>query len=259
MAKGYKPLEGLRVQDLSKNFGGLQALDCVSFQVQSGERLGIIGPNGAGKTTLFNLLNGQLPPTGGRIYLMGKDITHLTPNQRAHLGMSRSFQISRLFFRLTVIENCLLALHGTQPSRYRMFPSKKVTQNVMSKAKGILSSVALWDMRDELVKNMSYGDQRRLEIAMSLAPKPKILLLDEPTAGLTAAESAGITDMIVNLGKEITVLIIAHDMDLVFGVAERIIVLHYGRPIADGTPKEIQNHAKVKEIYMGLEESAENA
>jgi branched-chain amino acid transport system ATP-binding protein len=247
-------LEALKIDNLAKAFGGIQAVDHISFSVQVGERLGIIGPNGAGKTTLFNLLNGQYYPTDGHIYFFGKEIAKYSTNRRAHLGISRSFQISRLFFRLTILENCLLALQGTTPSRYRMFSPVIGQKQLLTKAEKLLSSVALWEIRDELVKNMSYGDQRRLEIVLSLALEPKILLLDEPTAGLTGAEGTSIIEMINNLGKNITVLLIAHDMDLMFGVAERIIVLHYGKIIAAGTPKEMRVNSKVKEIYMGLQE-----
>jgi branched-chain amino acid transport system ATP-binding protein len=247
-------LEALKIEDLSKNFGGLKAVDRLSFQVTVGERLGIIGPNGAGKTTLFNLLNGQLFPTGGRISLFEKEITNFPPNRRAHLGISRSFQISRLFYRLTVLENCQLALMGVQPIRYQMFRSTNHYHHLLEKAQELLAPVALWEMRNESVKNMSYGDQRRLEIVLSLASKPRVLLMDEPTAGLTSAEGAKIIEMMGKLGKDISVLIIAHDMDLVFGVAERILVLHYGKIITEGKPEEMKKDPKVKEIYMGLGE-----
>lgn len=252
-------MEALKVEDLSKNFGGLKAVDRVRFGVAVGERLGIIGPNGAGKTTLFNLLNGQLPSTEGRIFLFEKEITDLSPNRRAHLGISRSFQISRLFYRLTVLENCLLALMGVQPIRYHMFRSTGRYPQLMERAQKLLAPVALWEMKNEWVKNMSYGDQRRLEIVLSLASEPRVLLMDEPTAGLTSAEGAKIIEMLGNLGKDISVLIIAHDMDLVFGVASRILVLHYGKIITQGKPEEMKKNPQVKEIYMGLGEHPADA
>lgn len=252
-------MEALRVEGLSKDFGGVHALSNVSFSVEVGEHLAIIGPNGAGKTTLFNLLNGQLPPTAGRTYFFGRDITTMATHRRAHLGQGRSFQIISLFPKITVLDNTLITLHGTKRSRFQMFRPTNRYQHLLARAQEILTAVALWERKDELVENISYGEQRRLEIALTLASEPKLLLLDEPSSGLTTAESADIIDVIQKLGGDITVLLVAHDMDLVFGVAERIIVLHYGEVIADGTPEEIQADLRVKEIYMGIEEGTENA
>ncbi|MBA7487202.1 Lipopolysaccharide export system ATP-binding protein LptB [subsurface metagenome] len=252
-------MEALRVKDVSKDFGGVHAVSNVSFSVEVGEHLVIIGPNGAGKTTLFNLLNGQLSPTSGRIYFFGRDITTMSTHRRAHLGQARSFQIISLFSNLTVLDNTLITLHGTKRSRFQMFRPSNRYEHLLTKAQEVLAAVALWEKKDEFVKNIAYGEQRRLEIALTLAPEPKLLLLDEPSCGLTSAESADITDMIHELGGDITVLLVAHDMDLVFGVAERIIVLHYGEIIADGPPEEIQADPRVKEIYMGIEEGTESA
>jgi len=252
-------MEALRVEGLSKNFGGVQALRDVTFSVEVGERLAIIGPNGAGKTTLFNVLNGQLAATNGRIYFYGKDITSLATHHRAHLGQARSFQITSLFPPLTVLENCLLALQGTQPSRFQMLRSITSYKHLFTKAQQMLEVVDLWEKKEEPVKNISHGEQRRLEIAISLASKPKLLLLDEPSAGLTAGESADVVDMIRNMGKDITAIIVAHDMDLVFGVAERIMVLHYGQIITEGAPDIVRNDPKVKEIYMGAGEDTKDA
>lgn len=249
-------MEALKVEGLTKNFGGVQALQDVSFKVEAGERVAIIGPNGAGKTTLFNLLDGQLTPTEGLIYFYGKNITHLPTHRRVHLGQSRSFQITSLFPTLTILENCLLALQGTRSSKFQMFRLLTSYGNLFSKAQNLLEMVHLWEKRGDLVRNISHGEQRRLEIAISLASEPKLLLLDEPSAGLTVVESAAVVDMIHNLGKDITVLMVAHDMDLVFGVAERIIVLHYGQIIVEGASEEIRNDPRVKEIYMGIAESA---
>jgi len=249
-------MEALKVEGLTKNFGGVQALQDVSFKVEAGERVAIIGPNGAGKTTLFNLLDGQLTPTEGLIYFYGKNITHLPTHRRVHLGQSRSFQITSLFPTLTILENCLLALQGTRSSKFQMFRLLTSYGNLFSKAQNLLEIVDLWEKRGDLVRNISHGEQRRLEIAISLASEPKLLLLDEPSAGLTVVESAAVVDMIHNLGKDITVLMVAHDMDLVFGVAERIIVLHYGQIIVEGASEEIRNDPRVKEIYMGIAESA---
>jgi branched-chain amino acid transport system ATP-binding protein len=246
-------MEALRIEGLSKDFGGVHAVNDVSFRVEIGERLVIIGPNGAGKTTLFNLINGQLSPTSGRIFFSGQEITNLPTHQRAHLGQARSFQIISLFLNLSVLDNALIALHGTRPSRLQMLRSMNSYKHLLAHAEEALGA-ALWEKRDELVKNLSYGEQRRLEIALSLTSKPTLLLLDEPSSGLTRDESSEIIDLIRNLGSSITVLIVDHDMSLVFGVADRIIVLHYGQIIADGTPEVIRSDPKVREIYMGMEE-----
>jgi len=252
-------MEALRVEGLSKDFGGVHALSDVSFSLEVGDRLAIIGPNGAGKTTLFNLINRQLSPTSGRIYFFGQDITTMATHRCAHLGQARSFQIISLFPSLTVLDNTLITLHGTKRSRFQMFRPIIGYKHLLAKAQEILTTVALWEKRNEPVKNISYGEQRRLEIALTLASEPRLLLLDEPSSGLTSAESGDITAMIHRLGRDITVLLVAHDMDLVFGVAERIIVLHYGKIIANGTPEEIQADPQVKEIYMGIEENTGNA
>jgi branched-chain amino acid transport system ATP-binding protein len=252
-------MEVLRAEHLSKNFGGVQALYDVSFSVEAGEKLAIIGPNGAGKTTLFNVLNGQLSATAGRIYLSGQDITSIPTHRRTHLGQARSFQITALFPTLSVFDNILLAVHGIKPSRFQMFRSATAYAEHLAKAQKLLESMDLWEKRDDLVQAISYGEQRKLEIALSLASEPKLLLLDEPSTGLTAAESADVVDMLRNLGPDITVLVVAHDMDLVFGLADRIMVLHYGQIIAEGTPKEIQADSRVKEVYMGIEEGTGNA
>lgn len=252
-------MDALRVEHLSKDFGGVHAVCDVSMSVEAGERLAIIGPNGAGKTTLFNLLNGQLPPTNGRVYLFGQETTHMAAHRCAHLGIARSFQATTLFLNLTVLDNILLALQGTRPSRFQMFRSATAYEHLYTKARELLDSMDLWEKRNDPVHAVSYGEQRKLEIALSLASEPKLLLLDEPSTGLTTAESAEVISMIRNLGKDITVILVAHDMDLVFGVAERIIVLHYGEIIAEGTPEEISTDSRVKEIYMGAEETTENA
>jgi len=252
-------MELLRIEGLSKNFGGVKALQDVSFKVEVGERLAIIGPNGAGKTTLFNLLTGQLFATTGRVYLSGKELGTMATHRRAHLGLARSFQVNALFFNLTLLDNVLLAVQGTKPGRFQMLSRISTDTPLFAKAQELLSSMDLWEKRNSLVKDISYGEQRKLEIAFGLASEPKLLLLDEPTAGLTTAEGADISDMINNLGSDVTVLIVAHDMDLVFDVASRIIVLHYGQIIAEGTPEEIQTHPKVREIYLGEEGTADAA
>jgi branched-chain amino acid transport system ATP-binding protein len=244
-------VEALVIKGLSKNFGGVTAVQNVSFEVEAGEHLAIIGPNGAGKTTLFNLLSGQLTPTAGRVIFFGQDITDLPTHYRIHLGMSRSFQIASLFLKLSVLQNIRLALQGIRPSRFQMFRSAGSYKNIIGKAEELLRSMDLWEKRNVPANAISYGEQRKLEIALSLATEPKLLLLDEPSSGLTADESADITGRIRNLGANITVILVAHDMDLVFGVAQRIIVLHYGELIIDGSCDKVRTDPKVKEIYMG--------
>jgi branched-chain amino acid transport system ATP-binding protein len=252
-------MEALRVDDLSIRFGGVQAVSKVSFVVDQGERLAIIGPNGAGKTTLFNLINGQLSPTSGKIVLFKKDVTDLSTHQRAQLGISRAFQIISLLQNLTVLENALLTLHGTGPYRLKMVRPMHYYKEVFDDAADQLRRVSLWDKREEPVSRLSYGEQRRLEIHLALARGPRLLLLDEPSAGSTKEEGAEIIEIVRRLGTDITVLIVDHDMDMVFGLADRIIVLHYGEIIADGSPRQIQADQRVREIYMGIEECVDHA
>ncbi|MBW1801174.1 MAG: ABC transporter ATP-binding protein [Deltaproteobacteria bacterium] len=246
-------MEALRTEAISKDFGGVQAVRNISFKVGEGEHLAIIGPNGAGKTTLFNMLGGQLIPTTGRVFFEGRDITHMAPHRRVHLGIARTFQIVNLFLDLTVLDNIQLAFQGTKPSRFQLIRHVNSYRKLFVRAEQLLTGMDMWKRKDELVNALSYGEQRKLEIALSLASGPKLLLLDEPSCGLTAAESAEITSMIHNLESGITVIFVAHDMDLVFGVAQRIIVLHYGEIIVEGQPDEIKNNPKVKEIYMGFQ------
>jgi len=246
-------MESLRVEGLSKQFGGVRAVNGVTFSVDVGDRVAIIGPNGAGKTTLFNLINGQLSATSGGIYFFEKDVTALPTHARAHLGQARAFQIISLFQKLTVMDNALLTFHGTSSGRFKMFRPVEDYTNVYNKAVQTLKTLGLWEKRDEPVSSLAYGEQRRLEIDLGLALEPRLLLLDEPSAGLTREEGLEIIGVIKSLRSDNTVLIVDHDMDLVFEVAQRIIVLHYGEIIADGTPDEIESDTRVREIYMGLE------
>jgi branched-chain amino acid transport system ATP-binding protein len=241
----------LEAQKLSVHFGGLAAVHNVTFGIEPGERLALIGPNGAGKTTLFNLLTGQLKPSGGKVYFKGQDITEASVYSRTHLGMARSFQITSLFPYLSVMVNAMIALQGVEKSRYGFFRPLFKDKALAGAAQELLESTDLWDLKDDIVSNLAYGQQRKLEIALSLASRPDLLLLDEPSCGLTTVESADITRRIRDLGSKITVLMIAHDMDLVFGVADRVILLHYGEIACEGTCEEIRSNAMVREIYMG--------
>jgi branched-chain amino acid transport system ATP-binding protein len=241
----------LEVQNLSVHFGGLAAVDDVSFTIEEGERLVMIGPNGAGKTTLFNLLTGQLKPSGGKVLFKGQDITHKPVYARTQLGMARSFQITSLFPNESVLTNALIGLQGVRAGRYRVWGVFLRDKALREEAQKLLEAIDLWDKRDETVASLAYGEQRKIEMGLSLASGPDLLMLDEPSCGLTPTESADITERIRALGRKITVLMIAHDMDLVFGVAERIILLHFGAVSAEGTPDEIRANQTVKDIYMG--------
>ncbi len=252
-------MEALKISGLSKQFGGVDAVDNVSFAVNTGERLAIIGPNGAGKTTMFNLINGQLSPTSGRIHFFGQDVTSLPPHRRAHMGQARAFQVISLLQKLTVLQNTVLTINGTKPHRFVMFRPVHRFKDVFDKAEETLEDLDLWEKRNEPVSNLAYGEQRKLEISLGLSMDPKLLLLDEPSAGLTKEESREIIGIIKNLDPAITIVIVDHDMDMVFEVAQRILVLHYGKVIADGDPMQIQADEKVKEIYMGAEDSFDYA
>ena len=249
-------MEALRVEGLSKSFDGVRALDEVSFSVRAGERLGIIGPNGAGKSTLFNVLSGVLPPTTGRISLYAHDVTDLPAHRRARLGLARSFQMVNLFPSLTAFENLFLAALGSRPSRYRLFTSLGAHRDIVSRVEQGLAGGGLWAKRSEPVDQLSHGEQRKLEFVMSLVMDPKVLLLDEPGAGLTAGERVEIADMIGGLGAAVTALIVEHDMDLLFRVADRVLLLHYGEVIAQGSAGEMRDDPRVNEVYLGTDARA---
>ena len=246
-------MTSLSIEALSKNFGGLQALYNLSLEIQPGERRAIIGPNGAGKTTLFHLIGGQLSPSSGRIFLFGREVTKLPPFRRAALGLGRTFQITTLFLNLTVMENMLLAVQALDSVRFVFYRPLTGYRNILIQARRLLEQWNLWEKRRALVRQLSYGEQRQLEILLALAPMPKVLLLDEPTAGLSAAETQQVVAMIQHLDPSITVLLIEHDMDVAFQVAQRITVLHHGRLLADGPPEAIRKDSTVAEIYLGVE------
>ncbi len=246
-------MDALRVDHISKNFGGLQVLTDVSFALQAGERWALIGPNGAGKTTLLNILSGVLPATSGKILLGDQDITRLPPYGRLKQGLSRSFQLNTLFPRLTVMENVLLALNGKNSLRRQLFRRVEPSDPGFVCLRELMDSVGLWSRRDDLVTSLSYGEQRQMEIAMSLASQPKILLLDEPSAGLSASESARMVQMVRGVTEGSTLLFSAHDMEVVFSLADRIMVLGFGKIVAQGTCSEIQCNNLVREIYLGSE------
>ena len=241
----------LRLESVSRSFGGMLAVDAISLSVNPGQRLAILGPNGAGKTSLFHLISGTLAPSNGRIYLFGRDVSHLSPERRVRLGLGRTFQITNLFPTLTVISNIRLALLARTDRKLLFHRAADGIDDINCEARALLSAIGLWRLRNIEVQRLSYGHQRQLEVIMALALRPMLLLLDEPTAGLSASESAQIVALIKRLDNTITILIIEHDMDVAFKVADRVVVLHHGQKIAEGSTAEIRANTKVREIYLG--------
>jgi branched-chain amino acid transport system ATP-binding protein len=241
----------LSLTGVSKAFGGLKAVDGVALSVQPGERRALIGPNGAGKTTLFNLISGELPPAQGRIALFGRDVTTLPPHRRAALGLARTYQITNLFPNLTALDNLLLAVQGLERTKLALLRPVTSYRHLYERARAVLGSVGLGDKEGEVVKNLSHGEQRQMEVAMALASRPRLLLLDEPTAGLSPAESLTMTALLKTLDAGITLLVIEHDMDVAFALTDRVTVLHNGRVVADGSREEVRASPLVKEIYLG--------
>ena len=246
-----EPAAALSLSGLSKEFGGLRAVDGVSLTVGPGERRAIIGPNGAGKTTLFGLISGETRPTDGRIALFGRDVTRYAPHRRAGLGLARTYQITNLFPRLTALENCLLAVQALTPAKFHLHRALRRYPAFFERARGVLEAVGLADKEGEAVRNLSHGEQRQLEIALALAGQPRVLLLDEPTAGLSPGESQLMADLLRGLDPAMTVLIIEHDMDIALQIALHVTVLHYGRVIADGPRERVKADPLVREIYLG--------
>jgi branched-chain amino acid transport system ATP-binding protein len=245
------PAPALSLTRLTKSFGGLTAVADVTLAVAAGERRAIIGPNGAGKTTLFSLISGETLPSGGRIELFGRDITRLPPHRRAALGLARTYQITNLFPRLPVLANCLLAAQALLPMKFHLHRDLRRYPEVLERARAVLDAVGLGDKAATTVRDLSHGEQRQLEIALALAGSPRLLLLDEPTAGLSPAESGLMTALLKTLDPAITILVIEHDMDVAFELADRITVLHYGQVVADGRRQEVTANPLVREIYLG--------
>ena len=243
----------LELKGLCKSFGGLQATRSVTLRVMPGDRKAIIGPNGAGKTTLFNLITGIYPVTSGQVLLYGNDVTKWPSHKRTAMGMARTFQVTSLFPGLTVLDNVLLAIKGLKPSKFVMWRFLSSYKEVYDKAYGLLESVAFLDRKDVEVRNLSHGEQRQLEIVLGLASDPKILLLDEPAAGLSSGESTEMTEFLMKLDPKLAILLIEHDMDVVFDVADEISVLHFGQILETGTPEQIKASSRVQEIYLGTD------
>jgi branched-chain amino acid transport system ATP-binding protein len=245
----------LQVEGLSKSFGGLKVLSNVSFTVEAGQKLALIGPNGAGKTTIINVIGGQLPASSGSVFLEDRQITRLSPNKRLHLGLGRSYQVNNLFFGLSILDNVLLALYGAEKSHLQMLRRLEKRRDLLQEANRLLETVGLAERRYEPLQTQSYGDQRLVELLCAFTSRPKIVLLDEPSAGLPTAEAAAFADIIRRLAGDTAVLFCAHDMDLVFNLADSIMVLYFGAIIARGLPQEISADPRVQEIYLGSEET----
>jgi branched-chain amino acid transport system ATP-binding protein len=241
----------VRVERLSKDFGGLRAVDGVSFGVAAGERRVLIGPNGAGKTTLFHCITGTLRPSAGSVSLFGSDVTRLAEPRRTALGMSRTFQISNVFADLAVIENMVLAGLGTDRRKWLLHRPVAALAALRERAIEGLARVGLEHRAAAATRALSYGERRQLELALALNANPRVLLLDEPCAGLSPSERQRISRLIAALPRAITLVMIEHDMDVALGIADRVTVLHRGRAILEGTPEVVQANPEVREVYFG--------
>jgi len=245
----------LTTEHLTRRFGGVLALHDVTLEVDAGERHALIGPNGAGKTTLFNLITGELPPSSGRVLLGGRPVTGLAPHQIAAQGVARTFQRNNLLFNLTALENVRLAVQARTTATRRWLTPARHLRDLHDAALALLARVGLEGNAGIAARALSYGEQRQLELAIALAGRPRVLLLDEPTSGMSPAETATMTALLARLGREQTLVIIEHDMDVVFAIADRITVLHLGEVLARGTPEAVRGHPRVQEVYLGAPEA----
>ena len=244
-------MTALEVRGLNKSFGGLRVTAAVDLAVASGERRLIIGPNGAGKTTLFNLVTGELRPDAGTVLLFNNDITRMATRRRAHLGLVRTYQIITLFPGETLLRNVTLSLLGLSRLRWNPIVRLDAQRDIQTNALTALARVGLDHLGERPVGQTSYGERRRVEIAMALAQNPKVLLLDEPFAGLSIDERRDVLALIRRIPRDVTIVMIEHDMDVALEFAERITVLHFGRVIVEGTRAEVVEHPRTKEIYLG--------
>ncbi len=244
-------MSALAVKNLSKSFGGLRVSANVNFAVEPGERRLIIGPNGAGKTTLFNLITGELTPDAGSVLLFDRDITRLPSRNRPHLGMARTYQIITLFPRDTLLRNAMLALLGLSPLRWNPFATLHRQQHLLDAARAALARVGLADMAERPLAETSYGEKRRVEIAMALAQQPRVLLLDEPFAGLSIDERRDVRALLLSIPRDVTVVMIEHDMDTALDLADRITLLHFGEIVVEGTRAEVVADPRTREVYLG--------
>jgi branched-chain amino acid transport system ATP-binding protein len=245
------PDHALEINNLQKAFGGLPVTQDVSLTIRPGERRLIIGPNGAGKTTLFNQITGDLLPNSGRIRLFGTDVTRFTPFKRAHFGLSRTYQIITLFSGDTLEHNVVLGLLGLRPSRWQMWRPLSAYGDLATEAKRTLDSVGLLHLAAYPVSDIAYGEKRRVELAMALAQKPRVLLLDEPLAGLSNTERATVKSLIASIPRQTAVVMIEHDMDTALDLAETVTLLNYGRVIVDGERDAVIADQRTREVYLG--------
>ncbi len=241
----------IQTEILSKSFGGLHAVADVSLSIPAGERRVLIGPNGAGKTTLFHCIAGTHQPSSGRVLLFGRDISKLAENRRTSLGMGRTFQISNICTDLSVRENLLLAALGNDRRKWVMHRSAGSFHDIRDRVEQSLQKNGLAARAEELVKFLSYGERRQLELALALNSDPKVLLLDEPCAGLSPSERQSFSRLIAALPRDITLIMIEHDIDIALALADRVTVMHRGRVILDGSPDEVQKNEQVREVYFG--------
>jgi branched-chain amino acid transport system ATP-binding protein len=241
----------LAVSGLYKAFGGLRVTAGVNLLVEPGERRLIIGPNGAGKTTLFNLITGELRPDRGSIVLFGQDITRVPSRRRAHLGMARTYQIITLFPRESILRNVILALLGLSPLRWNPFIDLESQEDLSTRARQALARVGLDGIADRSLSQTSYGERRRVEIAMALAQNPRLLLLDEPFAGLSIDERRDVRQLLFAIPRDVTIVMIEHDMDVALEFADRVTLVHFGEVIVDGTRADVVEDPRTKEVYLG--------
>jgi branched-chain amino acid transport system ATP-binding protein len=241
----------LQTEGLTKSFGKMVAVNRMNLKVRKGELKSIIGPNGAGKTTLFNLITGKLPPTEGTVRFKEEEITGLAPHVITQLGLARSFQLTNIFPNLTVFENVRIAVQAKDKRRFSHLSWAADLEEINRRTEEILERIGLLEYKDYIAKNLSYGDQRHLEIGIALATEPDLLLLDEPTSGMSPLETQETIQLIEQLSKDLTILIIEHNMDVVMKVSDSILVMHYGEKIAEGTPKEVAANPHVQEAYLG--------
>jgi branched-chain amino acid transport system ATP-binding protein len=244
-------MSALVVDKLTKSFGGLRVTRNVNLQVEQGERRLIIGPNGAGKTTLFNLITGELAPDGGSVHLFGRDITRIPTRKRTHLGMARTYQIITLFARDTIEHNVTLALLGLSPLRWNPATALGRQSHLAVQARDALKRVGLEHIAERPLAETSYGERRRVEIAMALAQNPKLVLLDEPFAGLSIDERQDVRKLLIAIPREVTIVMIEHDMDVALDLADRITLLHFGEVIVEGTRAEVVADSRTREVYLG--------
>jgi branched-chain amino acid transport system ATP-binding protein len=241
----------LRTENITLNIGGLQILRDVNLEIEKGEITSIIGPNGAGKTTLFNVITGRMSPTKGKVWFKEKNITNLPSFEIARIGIARSFQITNIFLGMSVFDNVCIAAQTTFPFRSSILSQVSKDLATSHKAEEILELIGLKTIKNRLARELSHGDQRRLEIGMSLAIEPDFLMLDEPTSGMSPAETASTIDLIRSVGKRVTICLIEHKMNLVMTLSKKIVVLNLGEKIAEGSPEEVASNDKVRKIYLG--------